>query len=202
MASRLAISGQLRIIGGQWRGRRLSVLGADGLRPTSDRVRETLFNWLGPEVEGARCLDCFAGTGALGFESASRGASEVMLVERNAAVARTLSMHCESLGASQVSVRCADALRWLETMPPCPFDICFLDPPFQSELLAPTLTLLAHRAGGGWLNPRALVYLEADRRTAPPALPAGWVWLRQKQTGQVRYGLVQAGPSVAARPAG
>lgn len=186
-------AGQLRIIGGRWRGRRLTVLRQDGLRPTSDRIRETLFNWLGARVEGARCLDGFAGSGALGFEAASRGAGEVVLIEQQAAAARALTLHSRLLGATQVSVQAADLLRWLRSAPPRPFDICFLDPPFQSGLLTATLATLRGGAAQGWLAPGALVYLESDRRTAMPELPAGWTWLRQKRAGNVCYGLAEAG---------
>lgn len=184
--------GELRIIGGPWRGRRLPVPAQPGLRPTTDRIRETLFNWLAPLIDGCRCLDCFAGSGALGLEAASRGAAAVVMIERNAAVARQLARNATALGAEQVMLLNQDALRWLSEAPAAPFDVCFLDPPFQSGLLAPALAALAARE---WLTDDALVYLEADRADAWPALPNSWEWYRQKEAGQVRFGLARTGRS-------
>jgi 16S rRNA (guanine966-N2)-methyltransferase len=181
--------GHLRIIGGTNRGRRLPIPDQPGLRPTADRVRETLFNWLAPVLPGACCLDLFAGSGALGLEAASRGAGEVVLVERNERVARQLSVNCVTLGAQGVRVIQTDALTWLGG-PPTPFDLVFLDPPFAEGLLGPACTLLA---GRGWLAPCARVYLEADDREGFPALPNGWQLIRERTAGQVRFGLVQVG---------
>ncbi len=182
--------GQLRIIGGCWRGRRLPVVSQPGLRPTADRVRETLFNWLAPVIEGSRCLDCFAGSGALGLEAASRGAATVTLLERSPAVVRGLRANAAELGARQVSVHCADTLEWLAQAPTTAFDVCFLDPPFHAALLVPALARLTE---GGWLAAGALVYIEADKATPLPALPSDWRWLRDKCAGQVRYALAEAG---------
>jgi len=185
--------GRLRIIGGRWRGRRLPVPEQQGLRPTGDRIRETLFNWLAPVIAGSRCLDCFAGSGALGLEAASRGAAEVVMIERAAPVARLLRANAAVLtGADQsvaIDVVQTDALDWLARTPPRPFDICFLDPPFAAGLMGDTLGLLAVR---GWLVPSALVYLETARTGRPPDLPAGWSLLRDKHAGQVRYALAEA----------
>ena len=181
--------GRLRIVGGEWRGRRLPVLDQPGLRPTPDRVRETLFNWLAPLITGARCLDLFAGSGALGFEAASRGAGRVVMIEKSANLARVLRENRLSLDARQVEVIQADAALWLAGQAE-PFDLVFLDPPFAEDLLGPTCAALAE---GGWLAQGARVYLEAAATTGFPALPEEWRLVRAKQAGQVRYGLAEAG---------
>ena len=178
-------TGHLRIIGGTNRGRRLPIPDQPGLRPTADRVRETLFNWLAPVLPGARCLDLFAGSGALGLEAASRGAGNVVLVERNELVARQLRANCLTLGVPAVQVIQADALTWLGG-DPSPFDLVFLDPPFAAGLLGPACTLLTDR---GWLGMGARVYLETDARYGFPPLPDGWELVRERTAGQVRFGL-------------
>lgn len=184
-----ATAGRLRIVGGTHRGRQLPVLDQPGLRPTADRVRETLFNWLAPVTEGSRCLDLFAGTGALGFEAASRRANEVLMIDRSAAVARALTANARTLGTPQLRVIQADALEWLAERGR-PFDIVFLDPPFEAGLLGPTCSLLARN---GWLSRGARIYLETSVKAGLPSLPTGWALLRDKQAGQVRYALAQAG---------
>ena len=181
-------SGRLRIIGGAYRGRKLPVPNQPGLRPTADRVRETLFNWLQPVIEGARCLDLFAGSGAIGFEAASRGAGEVVMIERSLALARSLDDNAVTLGARQVRVLRADALDWLAAHAK-PFDIAFLDPPFADGLLGPSLGLLV---SNGWLAPRAYIYLETSAKQGFPPLPGGWRLTRDKRAGQVRYALAEA----------
>ncbi len=166
-----------------------------GLRPTTDRVRETLFNWLAPNIAGSRCLDCFAGSGALGFEAYSRGAAEVVLVERSGGVVAHLRENAAVLSAApdgpggQLDVVNADALRWLATAAPRPFDIVFLDPPFEQPVIGPACKLLQR----GWLAPGALVYLESSATEPAPALPDDWQLLREQTAGQARYGLAQAG---------
>lgn len=181
------MAGQLRIIGGDWRGRRLAVGGAPGLRPTGDRTRETLFNWLQGAVPGARVLDCFAGTGALGLEALSRGAAAAVFVERARRVADQLRRHVDMLDAtSRARVVMADAMRYAGDGDG-PFDIVFLDPPFASGLQAPMLERLATP---GWLRPGGVVYVEADARTAFPAPPAGWALRRERVAGGVRFGLM------------
>lgn len=180
---------QLRIIGGRHRGRRLSFPDQPGLRPTSDRVRETLFNWVAPLITGARCLDLFAGSGALGFEALSRGAGEVVMIERAAVVARQLRENAARLGATQLSLHEADALSWLER-PGTPFDLVFLDPPFAEGLLAPVIERLDRH---GWLAPEARIYLEAPIQAGFPPLPERWSLIRDKTAGQVRYGLAGVG---------
>ncbi|MGD9163167.1 MAG: 16S rRNA (guanine(966)-N(2))-methyltransferase RsmD [Chromatiales bacterium] len=174
----------VRIIGGQHRGRKLPFAELPGLRPTGDRIRETLFNWLQPVIEGARCLDLFAGSGALGMEAASRGAARVVMVEQAGAVVRQLQRNRELLGLDQVNIVRADALQFLEQSP-TPFNIVFLDPPFAQNLLA----ALCQRLTLGWLADGARIYLEEDNSREFPVLPEGWQWLKQKRAGQVRYGL-------------
>lgn len=177
---------QLRIVGGRWRGRRLAFPNAAGLRPTSDRVRETVFNWLQAQVPGARVLDAFAGSGALGFEAASRGAAAVVLVEQNPAVAKVLQKNVQTLQAEQINVVRDDALQWLRTAPVQPFDLVLLDPPFSHNLLLPTCELLSER---GWLNEGARVYVESGENLASQTWPAGWELIREKRAGEVHFGL-------------
>ena len=176
---------QLRIIGGRWRGRRLLFPDVEGLRPTPDRVRETLFNWLAPSIEGARCLDLFAGSGALGIEALSRGAAEVVLVERQPRAVRQLRQNLAQLGAAAAQVISADVLVWLGG-PSRPFDVVFLDPPFGTGLLAPVCMALEQK---GWLANGARIYLEAARDTPKLELPENWQVVRDKTAGQVSYRL-------------
>jgi 16S rRNA (guanine966-N2)-methyltransferase len=178
---------QVRIIGGVHRGRRLHFADLPGLRPTGDRIRETLFNWLQPFIEGARCLDLFAGSGALGLEAASRGASKVVMLDTAMAVIRQLTENKRLLGLDQVSIIRADALQWLE-QDAIPFDIVFLDPPFVGNLLEP----LCQRLNMGWLADGAHIYLEDVASRDMPTLPEGWELLKQKSAGQVHYGLAYA----------
>lgn len=177
---------QLRIIGGSWRGRKLVFATLPGLRPTPDRVRETLFNWLAPVIRGARCLDLFAGSGALGFEAASRGAAHCVLVERDARAVQVLREQVSRLGARQMQVVEADAPAWLSVAPQ-PFDIVFLDPPYRAGLLPECVDLLE---GSGWLAPEAWIYLETGRGT-PLELPENWELYRNNRAGQVSYQLVR-----------
>ncbi len=182
--------GALRIIGGRWRGRRLPVVDAPGLRPTPDRVRETLFNWLQPVIAGARALDLFAGTGALGIEALSRGAGEVVFVERDPAVLRALQGNLERLEAAAAGRLVGrDACGWLAGPAPQRFELVFLDPPFGEEGLLETCC--TQLAGGDWLAPGARVYLEAPARRGPPALPDGWALVRSKRAGDVGYHLAR-----------
>jgi len=178
--------GQLRIIGGSWRGRKLAFAPLPGLRPTPDRVRETLFNWLAEVIRGARCLDLFAGSGALGIEAASRGAALCVLVEQDRQAARVLREQVSRFGARQVQVVEADALNWLSAASQ-PFDIVFLDPPFHAGLLQDCVRLLEN---GGWLAPQAWIYLEAEH-AAQLGLPDNWELYRDKRAGQVSYRLVR-----------
>lgn len=177
--------GFVRIIGGQWRGKRLRVPDLPGLRPTPDRVRETLFNWLAPVTAGSRCLDLFAGTGALGFEAASRGARQVVLVEKDRAAADRLREIADGLAPERFEIVRGDALAWLGS-PPQAFDVVFLDPPYDAGVLDVALRALA---SGGWLAPGARVYLEAPAERGAPALPPGWVLHRSGRAGAVGYHL-------------
>ncbi len=179
-------AGRVRIIGGTLRGRRLVVPGLPGLRPTPDRVRETLFNWLQPVITGARCLDLFAGSGALGFEAASRGAARVVCLDGSAEVVRQLRQQCQSFGLTTVEVIQGDALAWLGGSPE-PFELVFLDPPFAAGLLAPVLEWLIR----GWLTPETWVFVEEAATHPPLSLPPGLAWRRQQIAGEVRFGLLE-----------
>ena len=182
----------MRIIGGTWRGRRLRVAALPGLRPTADRTRETLFNWLQPVLPGARCLDLFAGSGALGFEAASRGAGRVVLVERAGAAVRVLRAMIEELAAAdRIEIVQDNALRYLKRANG-PFDVVFLDPPFAGDLLAPACRLLDTRQ---LLAPDALVFLETDSKSGLPALPTDWKPYREQQAGQVQVALMRHQPA-------
>jgi 16S rRNA (guanine966-N2)-methyltransferase len=179
----------LRIIGGTWRGRRLRFPPRDEIRPTPDRVRETLFNWLAPRVPGARCLDLFAGSGALGLEALSRGAARVTFVERDAIAVRELRARLAEWGANGAIVEHSDALRFLAGSAE-PFDIVFLDPPFASTLLGDSCRLLEERH---WLSAGALVYVETDAHTGLPPLPQTWQVSKTRQAGAVGYHLLTGG---------
>jgi 16S rRNA (guanine966-N2)-methyltransferase len=178
----------VRIIGGGWRGRRINFPDVPGLRPTPDRVRETLFNWLQQDVVGARCLDLFAGSGALGLEALSRGAAEAVFVEQAVAASRSLQEQLTRLGAGRKArVVEMGAARFLRTPAP-PFDIVFLDPPFGRDALAEYVPLLD---SGNWLNPGGLVYLENEKASGAPHLPAHWELLKSKSAGEVGYHLAR-----------
>ncbi|WP_430460572.1 16S rRNA (guanine(966)-N(2))-methyltransferase RsmD [Thalassolituus sp. LLYu03] len=175
-------SQQLRIIGGQWRSRRLRFPSVDGLRPTLDRVRETVFNWLQFDVEGSRVLDAFAGSGALGFESLSRGAKEVIFLEKNPSAAIQLKDNLKLLEASNAQVWAGDALLWMQQNPE-PFDLVFLDPPFRLNLLQPAIDALR-------LLPGALVYLEHEAGLALN-LPDNWAEKKAKETKEFSFRLFE-----------
>lgn len=179
---------QVRIIGGRWRSRRLPVNDAPGLRPTGDRVRETVFNWLQLHLPGARVLDLFAGTGALGLEALSRGAATAVLVERDHKLCERLRESCTTLGATDARVVESDALRWLRQPATHRFDIVFIDPPFDLGLWQAAMDGLCR---DGWLAAGALVYLEYPRDDVP-TLPARWRWHRQGMAGATGYGLAVA----------
>ncbi|MDP1708385.1 MAG: 16S rRNA (guanine(966)-N(2))-methyltransferase RsmD [Gammaproteobacteria bacterium] len=177
---------RLRIIGGRWRGRRLEFPATEGLRPTSDRVRETLFNWLAPMIAGARCLDLFAGSGALGIEALSRGADSVVMVDNNTAVVSQLHDHLATLRANGAQIIHAGALGYLQTAPEQAFDVVFLDPPYHKNLLAPCCDLLRR---SGWLKPGAYIYLETERDLPLDMLALDWRVVRSKNAGQASYHL-------------
>jgi len=173
----------VRIIGGAWKRSKLPVADRPGLRPTPDRVRETLFNWLGQDLSGWHCVDAFAGSGALGFEAASRGAAEVLLLESERQLAASLEATRARLSAGTVTVRCTDALAWLARAADHSADLVFLDPPFDSDLLMPALLACRHllRDGG-------FIYVES--RAPLGELPEGWAVHRQSKAGAVRFALL------------
>jgi 16S rRNA (guanine966-N2)-methyltransferase len=177
----------VRIVGGEWRGRPLRFPAVPGLRPTPDRVRETLFNWLQQDVHGRRCLDLYAGSGALGLEALSRGATEVVFVDREPAVVRHLLERLRDFGCDRGTVVRSDAARYLEG-PPQAFDLVFLDPPFDAGAL-PGVCQGIER--GGWLAPGGFVYLECAAPAGVPELPPGWTLLRSKRAGEVGYHLAR-----------
>lgn len=177
--------GIIRIIGGTHRGRKLKVPDVTGLRPTPDRVRETLFNWLAPHIAGARCLDLFAGSGALGFEAQSRGASHVVMVDQSLVAIKVLKEEIEMLKAENIEAYQATVPDQLRP-PTKPFDVVFLDPPYQHDLLIPCCFYLEEN---GFLAPEALIYLEAKEAIQESDLPPGWKLLKTKQAGQVAYHL-------------
>ena len=180
--ARSAARNRVRIVGGTWRSRLISFPPARDLRPTPDRVRETLFNWLGQDLDGKTCLDLFAGSGALGFEAASRGARRVVMVESDPAVFRALTGSRTALDASTVDLRRADALQFLAADADA-YDVVFLDPPFRAGFWPRLAPLLPPR-----LAPGALVYYES---ALPPDLPPGWEIVRQGQAGMVKYQLLK-----------
>jgi len=175
----------LRIIGGTWRGRKLRFPASAAIRPTPDRVRETLFNWLGAATQAAQCLDLFAGSGALGLEALSRGASHVTFVENDTVAARELRARLAEWHAEDARVERTDALRYLAGAVR-PFDIVFLDPPFAADLLGRAARLLEERR---WLTDAALIYVECAARDGLPPLPGSWRPLKAKQAGEVGYHL-------------
>ncbi|MEO6023871.1 MAG: 16S rRNA (guanine(966)-N(2))-methyltransferase RsmD [Burkholderiales bacterium] len=185
MTQKAKAANQVRIGGGLWRSRVIRFPGSSGLRPTPDRVRETLFNWLGQRLDGKICLDLFAGSGALGFEALSRGASEVVMVEQSRQVAQTLKDNGQLLTASSLTVLNTDALQFLRGTPRR-FNIVFLDPPFQQGLLPQTLNLIAP-----WLADGALVYAESELGVTPSR---DWKILKQSRAGQVNFWLMMLTP--------
>ncbi|MCG5529793.1 16S rRNA (guanine(966)-N(2))-methyltransferase RsmD [Halorhodospira halochloris] len=172
-------SGKVRIVGGRWRRHRLRVIDVPGLRPSTDRARETLFNWLAPQLAGARCLDLFAGSGALGLEALSRGAASATLVEKNSSAVALLREQVAHLGAN-ASIEHADALVFLRCNTATRFDIVFLDPPYGSALIGNCIDLLER---GGWLSSSAYIYLETGLNEELPQLPLEWRECRSGRCG-------------------
>ena len=180
---------EIRIIGGEWRGRKLHFPQAVGLRPTPDRVRETVFNWLQFDIAGTHCLDLFAGSGALGFEALSRGAAEGVFVEREPAAAAAIRNTLAALRCDRGRVEQQDAFRFLATAAtPQPFDIVFLDPPYDERWLERAADALEQ---SGLLTPSARIYLEDAAARGAPRLPPGWALLRSKTAGDVGYHLAR-----------
>jgi 16S rRNA (guanine966-N2)-methyltransferase len=187
-----AARNRLRIIGGDWRSRVVRFPDAEGLRPTPDRVRETLFNWLGQRLDGLTCIDLFAGSGALGLEARSRGAARVTLVERDRRVCDALRANVAELGAEGVEVVQGDAIAWLARGGGA-FDVAFVDPPYATGLAGPALAALEPR-----LAPGARVYVEAAERVVPPS--AGWTCKREASAGAVKFALFEYQPGVPQAP--
>ena len=180
--------GPLRIIAGQWRSRQFNFPMAPGLRPTPNRVRETLFNWLAPYVQGAKVLDLFAGSGALTLEALSRGAVSALTLDLNSAAISNLRSHLQTLRCDDCQLLLGDALKHLELQPATPFDLIFLDPPFSQNLLQPSCTLLEEK---GWLAERAWIYTESENPPSSLGLPGNWRLHRELKAGQVNYALWQ-----------
>jgi 16S rRNA (guanine966-N2)-methyltransferase len=180
---------RVRIIGGNWKRSWMPVLALEGLRPTPDRVREALFNWLGQDLAGWRCLDLFAGTGALGFEAASRGAARVTLVERHPKLVRSLEAVKARLDATAVTVVRADVEQWLRTMPPRPHDLVLLDPPYHAGWLDRLLPAMSP-----WLGPEGRLYVECEFTLTDERLAAfgaeALAVIRAAKAGQVHYHLL------------
>jgi len=180
--------GRLRIVAGNWRSRVLDIADVPGLRPTSERIRETLFNWLAPAINGARCLDLFAGTGALGLEALSRGAAEAIFVEKSPVAAAALRNSMEALDASGGVVHNTDALQFLGGKDLGQFDVVFLDPPFAADMLDDLCRLLE---AASILSHGAHIYIEEDRARPAVSLPNGWHIVKSKNAGNVRYSLAR-----------
>ena len=178
--------GSIRIIAGLHRGRKLPVLMAEGLRPTTDRIKETVFNWLMPFIQDSNCLDCFAGSGGLGFEALSRGASHVSLIELNKAAVQQLRENQQLLKTDHVSVINSDAIHFIEGNTQ-KFDVVFLDPPFRKGFIEKTTQLLNENS----LADNALIYIEMESEQNNQKLPLNWKLLKEKVAGQVIYRLYQ-----------
>jgi len=196
-APKASLPREVRVIGGVWKRSKLPVADAPGLRPTPDRVRETLFNWLGQSLDGWRCLDAYAGSGALGFEAASRGAAEVTMLERDSRLARGLREVQARLKAEQVRVEAADALAWMVRSAPGRFELVFLDPPFDANAFLPALKAAAPLVVDG-----GFVYLEADRAFGDAELaPLGLVLQRHGCAGAVHFHLLRRSYTAPQTPA-
>ncbi|WP_353569967.1 16S rRNA (guanine(966)-N(2))-methyltransferase RsmD [Candidatus Albibeggiatoa sp. nov. BB20] len=180
--------GKVRIIGGNWKGRKLNVLDRQGLRPTTDRIRETVFNWLQWHLPTRRCLDVFAGSGVLGIEAVSRGASFVQLIEKDRQIANSLRQQLQVLGSDKIELIQTDAIRFLQIPPSQPFDIVFIDPPFRQSLLEACCQSLEQNQ---WLSQYALIYIEMEQELDSVALPYNWNLIRDKIAGQVHYCLLE-----------
>ena len=182
--------GRLRIVAGKWRSRLLDIADVPGLRPTSERVRETLFNWLAPSIQGARCLDLFAGTGALGFEALSRGAATVVFVDNSPRAIKAIETSAKTLNATGAIIHRTNAEDYLRTARPASFDIVFLDPPFADDRLADVCRLIDEL---GLLAPGGRIYVEQDRAKPTAVLPGSWHVLKDRTAGNVRYLLAETG---------
>ena len=179
--------GEIRIIAGQWRGRKLPVLDKEGLRPTTDRIKETVFNWLMPYILDSRCLDCFAGSGSLGIEALSRQAKYVQFFELDKQVAKQLEANLIRLQTQSGKVQQGDSLQYLkEGNQDAPYELVFLDPPFNKALLQPAIQQLED---GNWIAQNSLIYIEKERSLDELELPPHWELLKHKQAGEVSFSL-------------
>ncbi len=187
MKASSSANGSVRIISGMWRGRKLPVKDLEGLRPTTDRVKETLFNWLAPYLYQAKCLDVFAGSGSLGLEALSRQAQFVTFLELNTDAAAQIKTNLTTLKADNAKVEKTDALSFLTTASQS-YDIIFIDPPFRHDLTNKIISLLD---ANHWLAENALIYIETEKEFGLPKTPANWHLLKEKQAGQVSFRLYQ-----------
>ena len=183
-----SLPGRLRIVAGKWRGRLLQIIDKPELRPTPVRIRETLFNWLSPVIEGARCLDLFAGTGALGIEALSRGADQVVFIEKSVTLVEAIRKNLIKLEAVNTQVYQRDAIEYLCKADPQPFDIVFLDPPFDTDLIADLCKLLRNN---NWLANSAIIYFEQGKDDVKPVLVDDWLITHEKIAGKVSYSLMK-----------
>ncbi len=179
-------SSKLRIIGGEWRSRQLPILDIEGLRPTTDRVRETVFNWLNFDIPGASCLDLFSGSGALGFEALSRGAKDCTFVELNRNVAQQIKQNLATLQSNNGTVVNNDALSFLQSTPHT-FDVIFLDPPFRKGFLEQVIPMIS----SDWIKPNGYLYIERESESSLDCLPEHWQLIKEKRAGQLTYALYQ-----------
>ncbi|KXF82687.1 16S rRNA (guanine(966)-N(2))-methyltransferase RsmD [Enterovibrio coralii] len=180
-------SGFVRIISGKWRGRKLPVKNVEGLRPTTDRVKETVFNWLAADLYDAKCLDVFAGSGGLGLEALSRQAEHVTLLELDKGAAAQINLNLAALKADNATVKNVDALQFLG-QPGQAFDVVFIDPPFRKDLLNDVIDKLENN---GWLSANAIIYIEAEKEFGLPVVPNHWDMIKEKHAGQVSFRLYQ-----------
>ena len=191
---------QLRIIGGQWRGRKLEFADGEGLRPTMDRVRETLFNWLQGDIVGARCLDLFSGSGALGLEALSREAAEVVMIDKNPRAIHMIQKNLELLSVNNAQLIQGDAHRYLSEYAKAKadkvFDIVFLDPPFQQQLVVPFCQLLEQ---SHCLSAQAVIYIEMEKTEKLCGLPDAWEVVKEKKAGQLAYYLIRIKPGTSSK---
>jgi len=183
-------TGSIRIIAGKHRGRKLPVLMSDGLRPTTDRVKETVFNWLMPYINQSNCLDCFAGAGSLGFEALSRGANKITFIELDKAAAAQLSKNIALLQADNAKIHHTNALSLLASESSEKFDLVFIDPPFRKGFVQESINLLENK----WLAGNALIYIEMESENNQLSVPINWSLLKEKVSGQVSYRLYQTSP--------
>ncbi|OGT22726.1 MAG: 16S rRNA (guanine(966)-N(2))-methyltransferase RsmD [Gammaproteobacteria bacterium RIFCSPHIGHO2_02_FULL_42_13] len=181
------LKNQVKIMAGKWRGRNIKFPTSDGLRPTANRTRETLFNWLAPVINHINCLELFAGSGSLGFESLSRGAGHVVMIDTSTEAVQQLKETAKTLNAENLTIHQMTAEQYIQTSKE-KFDLVFIDPPFSSNLVEPICHLLDKQ---DLLNPNAYIYIETQKKLSPPTVPASWQILKAKIAGQVAYYLIK-----------